>query len=144
MSIRPLENGFNKKQNRKENYFYLKMSSAEWWPFCSSVNTLKDICYRYLKTSALPSKIRSIISFKNTCIHIFHFKASGVLHVVLRIKLMWWRNLISLIFVTLFIPPDSKYLSVRHRSDTKVSDRCLIDVDPGIFAIWPFVGRSRG
>ena len=27
-------------------------------------------------------------------------------------------------------------MSIRHRSDTKVSDRCLIDVDPKIFAIW--------
>ena len=26
--------------------------------------------------------------------------------------------------------------SIRHRSDTKVSDRCLIDVDPRVFAIW--------
>ena len=26
--------------------------------------------------------------------------------------------------------------SVRHRSDTVVSDRCLIDVDPSVFVIW--------
>ena len=26
--------------------------------------------------------------------------------------------------------------SIRHRSDTKASDRCLIDIDPGVFAVW--------
>ena len=26
--------------------------------------------------------------------------------------------------------------SIRHRFDTYVSDRCLIDVDPRVFAIW--------
>ena len=25
---------------------------------------------------------------------------------------------------------------IRHRSDAEVSNRCLIDVDPGVFAIW--------
>ena len=27
-------------------------------------------------------------------------------------------------------------MSIRHRSDTTVSDRCVIDVDPMVFAIW--------
>ena len=27
-------------------------------------------------------------------------------------------------------------ISIRHRSDAKVSDRCLIDVDPMVFFIW--------
>ena len=31
-------------------------------------------------------------------------------------------------------------ISVRHRSDAKVSDRCLIDVDPMVFVIW--VGKD--
>ena len=26
--------------------------------------------------------------------------------------------------------------SIKHQSDAKVSDRCLIDVDPMVFAIW--------
>ena len=29
-----------------------------------------------------------------------------------------------------------KSTSIRYRSDGKVSDRCLIDVDPMVFAIW--------
>ena len=31
--------------------------------------------------------------------------------------------------------------SIRHRSNTFVSDRCLIDIDPSVFAIWD--GRSE-
>ena len=36
------------------------------------------------------------------------------------------------------ICPDSKDpgILIWHRSDTKASDRCLIDVDPKVFAIW--------
>ena len=34
-------------------------------------------------------------------------------------------------------------ISVRHRSDTKVSDRCLIDVDTRVFAIWETVSLEK-
>ena len=42
--------------------------------------------------------------------------------------------------------PDSKdqwSTSIRYRSDTSASDRCLIDVDPTIFAIWVVVRRAQ-
>ena len=38
-----------------------------------------------------------------------------------------------------YIAKTLRLTSIRHRSDTKVSDRCLMDVYPRVFAIWDVV-----
>ena len=59
---------------------------------------------------------------------------------------MRWLHILQLVSVLFFTHQPSQIaknigsMSIRYRSDAKVSDRCLIDVDPTVFAIWA-VGR---
>ena len=59
---------------------------------------------------------------------------------------MRWLHILLLVSVLFFTHQPSQIaknigsMSIRYRSDAKVSDRCLIDVDPTVFAIWA-VGR---